>query len=318
MHLNFLDFEQPIADLMAKIEELKALGEDQNVDIQEEVSKLEAKAKTLTQSIFAELTTIQKVQLSRHPLRPYVLDYIPLLFEDFQELHGDRHISAGPSIVAGLAYFEGRPVAVLGHQKGRRTEEKLKRNFGMPRPEDYRKALRVMKLAEKFSMPVITFVDTAGAYPGIGAEERNQSEAIARNLFEMSGLKTPIISIVTGEGGSGGALALSVADRLFMLEYSTYSVITPEGCASILWKSADRAADAAKALGMTASKLSEMKGLIDGVIQEPLGGAHRHPEKAAKSIADIIRPNLETLSALSVSDLLEQRYQRLMAYGVDH
>ncbi|PIQ42610.1 MAG: acetyl-CoA carboxylase carboxyl transferase subunit alpha [Gammaproteobacteria bacterium CG11_big_fil_rev_8_21_14_0_20_46_22] len=318
MHLNFLDFEQPIADLMAKIDELKQVGLTQRSETQEEIAALESKMAKLTESIFADLNTMQKVQLSRHPLRPYVLDYIPMLFTDFQELHGDRAISAGPSIVAGLARFDGQPVAVLGHQKGRRTEEKLRRNFGMPRPEDYRKALRIMKLAEKFSMPIITFVDTAGAYPGIGAEERNQSEAIARNLFEMTDLKTPILTIVTGEGGSGGALALSVSDRLFMLQYSTYSVITPEGCASILWKSAERSADAAKALGMTADKLDKMGGLIDGIIEEPLGGAHRHPKEMAERICSLLKVELEKLREMSTTDLLDQRYKRLMAYGVNH
>lgn len=316
MHLNFLEFEQPIADLMEKIEELKKLDQDQGVDIQDEVQKLQEKVEKLTKTIFSDLTTAQKVQLARHPLRPYTADYIPHLFSEFDEIHGDRHYSSGPSIIAGIARFEGAPVMVIGHQKGRKTEEKLKRNFGMPHPEDYRKALRAMKLAEKFSLPVVTFIDTAGAYPGIGAEQRNQSEAIAVNLFEMSNLKTPIIAIVTGEGGSGGALALGVADRVFMLQYSTYSVITPEGCASILWKDAGRASDAAEALGITADKVDKLN-LIDGVIDEPLGGAHRGVEKMSGHIKSILSVQLQQLSQLTIEELLEQRYQRLMQYGLD-
>jgi len=315
MYLNYLDFEQPIAELISKINELKQLDKSQGVDVEEELAKLEAKAEQLTKSVFGNLTTIQKVQLARHPLRPYILDYIPHLFTDFDELHGDRHFSNGPSIVGGLARLDNQPVVILGHQKGRKTEEKLKRNFGMPRPEDYRKALRLMKLAERFHLPVITFIDTAGAYPGIDAEARNQSEAIARNLFEMSDLKTPIISIVTGEGGSGGALALGVADRIFMLQYSTYSVITPEGCASILWKSAEKAPEAARALGMTADKIEKLN-IIDGIIEEPLGGAHRNVINMAASIKSTLKDQLAQLQELSVEQLIEQRYQRLMQYGL--
>lgn len=316
MHLNFLEFEQPIADLMEKIAELKKLDEDQGMDIEDEVQKLHEKVDKLTKTIFAGLNTMQKVQLARHPMRPYILDYIPHLFTDFDEIHGDRHYSQGPSIITGLARFEGRPVMVIGHQKGRKTEEKLKRNFGMPHPEDYRKALRAMKMAEKFSMPILTFIDTAGAYPGIGAEQRNQSEAIAVNLFEMSDLRTPIIAIVTGEGGSGGALALGVADKTFMLQYSTYSVITPEGCASILWKDAARVGDAAEALGITSDKIEKLN-IIDGIIEEPLGGAHRNVHAMSANIKSILTVQLQQLTQLTTDELISTRYNRLMQYGLD-
>jgi acetyl-CoA carboxylase carboxyl transferase subunit alpha len=314
MHLNYLDFEYPIADLMGRINELKRLNDSADVDLKDELSKLEAKARQLTRSIFSGLSVVQRIQLARHPLRPYLSDYIPYLFTEFDELHGDRHFSAGPSIIAGVARFKEKPVVVIGHQKGRKTPEKLRRNFGMPRPEDYRKALRLMKLAERFHLPVLTFIDTAGAYPGIGAEERNQSEAIARNLFEMSDLKTPIIAVITGEGGSGGALALGIADCVLMLQYSTYSVITPEGCASILWKNADKAPEAAQALGMTAEKIAKLK-LVDEVIREPLGGAHRNTAKMAARIKKKTSLQLTALNKLSIDELVARRYARLMSYG---
>jgi acetyl-CoA carboxylase carboxyl transferase subunit alpha len=314
MNLNYLDFEQPIVELEEKIEELRRVGTDNEIDIQKEISRLQEKSLTLTESIFSKLTDWQISKLSRHPKRPYSLDYFNGVVDGFIELHGDRHYADDAAIVGGLARLDGLPVMVIGHQKGRDTKEKLKRNFGMPRPEGYRKALRLMHMAERFELPVITFIDTPGAYPGVGAEERGQSEAIARNLFEMSKLKTPIISIVIGEGGSGGALALGVCDKLFLLKYSTYSVISPEGCASILWKSAEKAPQAAEAMAITSSKLLAL-GLIDGVIEEPLGGAHRNLSFMKAQIKQTLLTEVETLTAKSVDDLLAQRYKRLMSYG---
>lgn len=314
MNFNFLEFEKPIAELEAKIEELRHVGTDTELNIIEEISRLEEKSKELTKSIFASLSSVQVVQLARHPLRPYTLDYISAIFTDFDELHGDRHFSAASSIVGGTARLDGKPVVVLGHQKGRTTKEKIERNFGMPKPEDYHKALRLMKLAERFKLPIFTFIDTPGAYPGIGAEERNQSEAIARNLFEMSNLKTPIICTVIGEGGSGGALAIGVGDRVFMLQYSIYSVISPEGCASILWKSAEKASDAAEAMGVTAERIIKLE-LIDDIIPEPLGGAHRNFAKIADTIKEKLLTSLAELEHLSSDRLLRERYQRLMSYG---
>jgi len=314
MNLNFLEFEQPIAELEAKIDELNYVSGESDVNISEEVEKLKAKSRTLTENIFSGLTPWQISQLARHPQRPYCMDYIVRLFTDFEELHGDRHFGDDHAIVGGLARFEGAPVMVIGQQKGRDTREKLLRNFGMPRPEGYRKALRLMQMAERFGLPVLTFIDTPGAYPGIGAEERGQSEAIARNLMVMARLRTPIICTVIGEGGSGGALAIGVGDQTLMLQYSTYSVISPEGCASILWKSAEKAPDAAEALGITSSRLSEL-GLVDRVIDEPLGGAHRDVDTAAENIRKVLRECLRKLVSKPVDKLIEQRYQRLMAYG---
>lgn len=314
MNLNFLDFEQPIAELEAKIEELRYVGDDAEINISEEIARLEAKSKSLTESIFSSLKPWQVAQMARHPLRPYTQDYVDLLFTDFEELHGDRAYADDPSIVGGLARLEGRPVMVIGHQKGRDTKEKIHRNFGMPRPEGYRKALRLMEMAERFKLPIVTFIDTPGAYPGVGAEERGQSEAIARNLFVMSKLKTPIICTVIGEGGSGGALAIGVGDRVMMLQYSTYSVISPEGCASILWKSAEKAPEAAEALGITSERLKEL-GLIDRIIEEPLGGAHRDREALAKNVREALLESLDALESVPTDKLLEQRYQRLMSFG---
>lgn len=314
MNLNFLEFERPIAELEAKIEELRRVGTDTELNIIEEITRLENKSKDLTRSIFASLTSVQTVQMARHPLRPYTYDYISRIFTDFDEFHGDRHFSASPTIVGGLARLEGKPVMVIGHQKGRTTKEKVERNFGMPKPEDYRKALRLMKMAERFRIPILTFIDTPGAYPGIGAEERNQSEAIARNLFEMSTLKTPIICTVIGEGGSGGALAIGVGDRIIMLQYSVYSVISPEGCASILWKSAEKSADAAEAMGVTANRIIKL-GLIDRIIPEPLGGAHRDVDMIAANIKEALIDNLQELGSKSSDRLLHDRYERLMSYG---
>jgi acetyl-CoA carboxylase carboxyl transferase subunit alpha len=314
MNMNFLEFEQPIAELEAKIEELRYVGNDAEVNIGDEISRLQAKSKSLTESIFSNLTAWQVSQLARHPQRPYTQDYIDRLFTDFEELHGDRAYADDPSIIGGVARLDGRPVMVIGQQKGRDTKEKVYRNFGMPRPEGYRKALRLMHMAERFKLPVVTFIDTPGAYPGVGAEERGQSEAIARNLLEMSSLRTPILCTVIGEGGSGGALAIGVGDRVMMLQYSTYSVISPEGCASILWKSAERASDAAEALGITSARLKEL-GLIDHIISEPLGGAHRNPELMASTLRNALLKNLDELSSLSIDDLLQQRYQRLMSFG---
>ncbi len=316
MDLNYLEFEQPIAELKAKIKELRQLDTEAEIDINEEIAKLEGKCEDLTKSIFSDLSTMQVVQVARHPCRPYTLDYVKALFTDFDELSGDRCFAAGHPIVAGIGRFENQPVMVMGHQKGRKTSEKLKRNFGMPRPEDYRRTQRLFTMAERYKMPVITFIDTAGAYPGIGAEERNQSEAIARNLFQLSDLKTPIVSVVTGEGGSGGALALGVCDRIAMLQYSIYSVISPEGCASILWKSTEKAAEAAEALGVNAQKILEL-GLIDEIIEEPLGGAHRDYGLIASRVKAFITKSLAELQALPVEQLTEARYQRLMQYGLD-
>jgi acetyl-CoA carboxylase carboxyl transferase subunit alpha len=315
MNLDFLDFEQPIAELQAKIEELRLVGSDNEINIQEEIEKLEGKSRSLTESIFAKLTPWQISQLARHPLRPYTLDYIERIVDDFEELHGDRAFADDHAIVGGLGRIDGRAVMIIGHQKGRDTTEKIYRNFGMPRPEGYRKALRLMKLAERFRIPVVTFIDTPGAYPGIGAEERGQSEAIARNLWEMSALRTPIVATVIGEGGSGGALAISVADKLMMLEYATYSVISPEGCASILWKDAEKAPLAAEAMAITSRHLKS-HGLIDEIVPEPLGGAHRDPEQMARNLRNALVQTLDNLAAEPLDRLLEHRYERLMSYGM--
>ncbi len=314
MNLNFLEFEQPIAELEAKIDELHYIGDDADVNITDEVSKLKEKSRELTETIFSNLTPWQVSQLARHPQRPYTLDYIIRIFTDFEELHGDRHYGDDHAIVGGVARLDGVPVMVIGQQKGRDTKEKLQRNFGMPRPEGYRKALRLMQMAERFEMPVLTFIDTPGAYPGIGAEERGQSEAIAKNLQVMSRLKIPIICTVIGEGGSGGALAIGVGDQTLVLQYSTYSVISPEGCASILWKSADKASDAAEALGITSGRLYEL-GLIDQIIPEPLGGAHRDIDVMAESIKSSLLKTLGLLKKKSPDELIESRYKRLMSYG---
>lgn len=314
MQLNFLDYEQPIAELEAKIDELRYMTNDSDINITEEIQKLTEKSVEMTKSIFADLTPWQITQMARHPNRPYTLDYIEKIITDFEELHGDRAYADDQALITGIGRLNGRSVVVIGHQKGRDTKEKVARNFGMPRPEGYRKALRVMKLAERFGMPVVTFIDTPGAYPGIGAEERGQSEAIARNLFEMAQLKTPIISTVIGEGGSGGALAVGVADHLMMLEYSIYSVISPEGCASILWKSAEKAPDAAATLGVTSDRLKGF-GLVDKILSEPLGGAHRDVDAMATRVKNAIEEKLTELEALSVEDLVEQRQQRLLSYG---
>ncbi|HSC48076.1 MAG TPA: acetyl-CoA carboxylase carboxyl transferase subunit alpha [Gammaproteobacteria bacterium] len=314
MNLNFLDFEQPIAELEAKIEELRFVGDDSAVSISEEIERLQAKSRALTENIFSNLSAWQVAQLARHPQRPYTLDYIQRLFTDFEELRGDRAYADDPAIVCGLARLEGRPVAVIGQQKGRDTKEKIRRNFGMPRPEGYRKALRIMKMAERFRLPVLTFIDTPGAYPGVGAEERGQSEAIARNLFEMSTLRVPVICTVIGEGGSGGALAIGVGDRVMMLQYSIYSVISPEGCASILWKSADKASEAAEAMGITAERLKSL-GLIDTVLKEPLGGAHRDVDAMAAAVKKTLIDTLGRLEPLSMDELLESRYKRFTSFG---
>jgi acetyl-CoA carboxylase carboxyl transferase subunit alpha len=315
MNLDFLDFEQPIAELQAKIEELRLVGSDNEINIQEEIERLEGKSRSLTESIFANLSPWQIAQLARHPLRPYTLDYVARIIDDFEELHGDRGFADDRAIIGGLGRLDRRPVMLIGHQKGRDTKEKIERNFGMPRPEGYRKALRLMRLAERFGVPVVTFIDTPGAYPGVGAEERGQSEAIARNLFEMAGLRTPIVATVIGEGGSGGALAIGVADRLLMLEYSTYSVISPEGCASILWKDAQKAPLAAEAMGITSKHLKEFE-LIDDIVPEPLGGSHRDPDATAANLKQALNGALDALCSVPVDELLEQRHARLMAYGV--
>ncbi len=315
MNPNFLDFEQPIADLQAKIEELRLVGNDNALNISDEISRLQEKSSTLTESIFGNLSSWQISQLSRHPRRPYTLDYIEHIFTEFDELHGDRHFSDDAAIVGGTARLDGQPVMIIGHQKGREVREKVRRNFGMPRPEGYRKACRLMEMAERFKLPILTFIDTPGAYPGIDAEERNQSEAIAWNLRVMARLKTPIIATVIGEGGSGGALAIGVCDQLNMLQYSTYSVISPEGCASILWKTAEKAPDAAEAMGITAERLKGL-GIVDKVIAEPLGGAHRDPATAAQSIRAELLEQLDMLRTLDDAQLLERRYERLMSYGV--
>ncbi len=314
MDPNFLDFEQPIAELQAKISELRFVTDDSDINISQEIQTLEKKAEALTSSIFSKLSAWQISQLSRHPNRPYTLDYIERIFTKFEFLHGDRTFGDDYPIIGGIGRIAGKPVMVIGQQKGRDTKEKIKRNFGMPRPEGYRKALRLMKLAEKFKMPLITFVDTPGAYPGIGAEERGQSEAIAQNLYALAELKIPVICTVIGEGGSGGALAICVGDRINMLQYSTYSVISPEGCASILWKSADKASQAAEAMGITAKRLHSLK-LIDSIIQEPLGGAHRNFDQIATSLKQSLTESLDALESVSLDKLLDLRYQKLMSFG---
>ncbi|MCP8463545.1 acetyl-CoA carboxylase carboxyl transferase subunit alpha [Pseudomonas sp. ZM23] len=315
MNPNFLDFEQPIADLHAKIEELRLVGNDNALNITDEISRLQEKSKALTENIFGNLTSWQIAQLARHPRRPYTLDYIEHIFTEFEELHGDRHFSDDAAIVGGVARLEDQPVMIIGHQKGREVREKVRRNFGMPRPEGYRKACRLMEMAERFKMPILTFIDTPGAYPGIDAEERGQSEAIAWNLRVMARLKTPIIATVIGEGGSGGALAIGVCDQLNMLQYSTYAVISPEGCASILWRTAEKAPEAAEAMGITANRLKEL-GIVDSVIPEPLGSAHRDPAAMSETIRKSLLGQLDTLKQLSTEDLLARRYERLMSYGV--
>jgi len=311
---HFLEFEQPIAELESKIEELRYVQSESAVDISEEIDRLSKKSLQLTKDVYSSLSPWQVTQIARHPQRPYTLDYVNELFTDFQELHGDRHYADDLSIVGGLARFNGQACMVLGHQKGRDTKERAMRNFGMSRPEGYRKALRLMQVAEKFSLPVFTFVDTPGAYPGIGAEERNQSEAIGRNIFEMARLEVPIITTIIGEGGSGGALAISVADQVLMLQYSVYSVISPEGCASILWKTSDRAEEAAEALGITAHRLKAL-GLVDKIVSEPVGGAHRHHKQAAANLKRGLNDAMRQLSDLKVKELLQQRYDRLQSYG---
>jgi len=315
MPLQFLDFEQPIAELEAKIEELRFLAEDSDLNTSEEIEKLRARSRTLTTSIFTNLTSWQITQLARHPQRPYTLDYVPIVFAEFQELHGDRMYADDQSIVGGIARLAGTPVMVIGQQKGRDTKERVRRNYGMPKPEGYRKARRLMLTAERFGLPLVTLIDTPGAYPGVGSEERNQSEAIARNLFDMARLAVPVVSCVIGEGGSGGALAIGVCDRLLMLQYSIYSVISPEGCASILWKSADRRELAAEAMGITAERLSKLD-LVDEVIPEPLGGAHRGPQTMAERLRESLVRQLESLTALPVEQLLAERQKRLRGFGV--
>ena len=314
MKTTFLDFEQSIADLETKIEELRYVQDDSAVDISDEIQRLQKKSAALARDIYAKLTPWQTSQVARHPQRPYTLDYIAAMFTDFEELHGDRSFADDASIVGGLARLNGQSVMVMGHQKGRDTKEKILRNFGMPRPEGYRKAMRLMRLAEKFGVPVITFVDTPGAYPGIGAEERGQSEAIGRNLYVMAELKVPIVCTVIGEGGSGGALAIAVGDVVQMLQYATYSVISPEGCASILWKSADKAPEAAETLGITASRLKTL-GLIDRILNEPLGGAHRDPAAMALTIKKSLQDALRALAEKDITTLVEERFERLMSYG---
>ncbi len=314
MNHNYLEFEQSIADLDAKIEALEHASRNGGIDIHEEIVRLQEKSKKLTESIFSSLTPWQTSQLARHPKRPYTNDYIDRMLTDFQELHGDRLFADDPAIVGGLARLEGRPVMIIGHQKGRDTSQKIKRNFGMPRPEGYRKALRLMRMAERFGIPIITLIDTPGAYPGVGAEERGQSEAIARNLYVMADLRTPIISVVIGEGGSGGALAIGVCDKLIMFQYSTYSVISPEGCASILWKSADKASVAAESMGITAGRLKKL-GLIDEIIPEPLGGAHRNPDEVALTLKSKLVTAVNSLSKESLDQLVKKRFARFSQYG---
>ena len=314
MKATFLDFEQPIAELEARIDELRFVQDDSAVDISEEITRLQKKSQALTKEIYSKLTPWQVAQVARHPQRPYTLDYVGALFTDFEELHGDRAFADDLSMVGGLARFNGQPVMVIGHQKGRDTKEKLARNFGMPRPEGYRKAMRFMRLAEKFGLPVLTFVDTPGAYPGIGAEERGQAEAIGRNLYVLAELKVPIVCTIIGEGGSGGALAIAVGDTVMMLQYSTYSVISPEGCASILWKNAEMAPEAAETLGITANRLKTL-GLIDKIVNEPLGGAHRDHAAAAESLKKALQDALRGLADKSPSELVEARFDRLMGYG---
>ena len=314
MDLKFLDFEQPIAELEAKIEELRFVGDDSEININEEVARLKGKSETLTRSIFSKLSAWQIAQIARHPMRPYTTDYLEEIAPDFQELHGDRMYADDPAIVCGIGRIDGRAIMFIGHQKGRDTKERVRRNYGMPKPEGYRKAQRMMRMAEKFSLPIVTFIDTPGAYPGLGAEERGQSEAIAYSLYLMARLKTPIISIVVGEGGSGGALAIGVGDRLLMLQYSVYSVISPEGCASILWKSAEKAEDAAEAMRITADSLSGF-GLVDEVLSEPLGAAHRNPVGMSEVIRNAILNNLADLDRMDVDQLLAERQRRLAGFG---
>jgi len=315
MKQTFLDFEQPIAELQTKIDELRFVHEDSAVDIADEIARLTKKSQQLTKDIYAKLSSWQIAQVARHPQRPYTLDYVAGMFTEFRELHGDRSYSDDAAIVGGLARFNGKPCVVIGHQKGRDTKEKIHRNFGMPRPEGYRKALRLMKTAERFALPIITLIDTPGAYPGVGSEERNQSEAIARNLFEMARLRVPVVSAVIGEGGSGGALAIGVCDRLLMLQYSVYSVISPEGCASILWKSADKKELAAEAMGITADRIAKL-GLVDEVLREPLGGAHRDPQTMAEDLKAGLLRHLDAVGAQSTTDLLAARHARLRSQGV--
>lgn len=314
MDLKFLDFEQPIAELEAKIDELRFVGDDSEININEEVARLKSKSEALTRSIFSKLSAWQIAQIARHPMRPYTADYLEVFSPDFQELHGDCMYADDPAIIGGVGRIDGRPVVIIGHQKGRDTKERVRRNYGMPKPEGYRKAQRLMKLAEKFSMPVVTLIDTPGAYPGVGAEERGQSQAIARSLYLMAKLRTPIISVVIGEGGSGGALAIGVGDRLLMLQYSIYSVISPEGCASILWKSAEKAEEAAEAMRITADSLSGF-GLVDEVLKEPLGAAHRDPDAMAEVIRNAILKHLTDVDQLDIDQLLEQRQRRLAGFG---
>lgn len=316
MNPNYLDFEQPIAELEAKIEGLKLVGSGTGLNISEEIKRLQDKSLTLTEEIFTNLSSWQVSQISRHPKRPYFLDYVERIFTDFDELHGDRAFSDDAAIIGGTARLQGEPVMVIGHQKGRDVKEKVRRNFGMPRPEGYRKALRLMEMAERFKMPILTFIDTPGAYPGIDAEERGQSEAIARNLAVMSRLKTPIISTVIGEGGSGGALAIGVCDSLMMLQYSTYSVISPEGCASILWKTSDKAPEAAEAMNLTAERLKTLD-FVDELVKEPLGGAHRDFDAMADNLRKAVIRQLKKLRALDTPVLLNRRYERLMSYGIE-
>ncbi len=314
MDLKFLDFEQPIAELEAKIDELRFVGDDSEININEEVARLKSKSEALTKSIFSKLSAWQIAQIARHPMRPYTLDYLNLIAPDFQELHGDRMYADDPAIVGGIGRIDGRPLVIIGHQKGRDTKERVRRNYGMPKPEGYRKAQRLMKLGEKFSMPILTLIDTPGAYPGVGAEERGQSQAIAYSLYVMAKLRTPIISVVIGEGGSGGALAIGVSDRLLMLQYSIYSVISPEGCASILWKSAEKAEEAAEAMRITADSLSGF-GLVDEVLPEPLGAAHRDPEATADVIRNAILKHLTDVDQLGIDQLIELRQRRLAGFG---
>jgi acetyl-CoA carboxylase carboxyl transferase subunit alpha len=314
MDLKFLDFEQPIAELEAKIDELRFVGDDSEININEEIARLKGKSEALTKNIFSKLTAWQIAQIARHPMRPYTADYLEHLAPDFQELHGDRMYADDPAIISGIGRLDGRPVMFIGHQKGRDTKERVRRNYGMPKPEGYRKAQRMMKMAQKFSIPIVTLIDTPGAYPGVGAEERGQSEAIARSLYLMAGLRTPIISVVIGEGGSGGALAIGVGDRLLMLQYAIYSVISPEGCASILWKSAEKAEEAAEAMRITADSLSEF-GLIDEVLPEPLGAAHRDPAATAEVIRNALLKHLDEIDRVDMDTLLEARQQRLAGFG---
>lgn len=314
LNMNFLDFEQPIAELEAKIEALRKVGNDSALNISDEISRLQERSRDLTRQIFANLTSWQISRIARHPQRPYTLDYAERIFDDIEELHGDRAFADDPAIVCGVARLNGRGIVFIGHQKGRNTKDNLFRNFGMPKPEGYRKALRLMLTAERFRLPVLTFIDTPGAYPGIDAEERGQSEAIARNLLEMASLRTPIVATVIGEGGSGGALAIGVADRVLMLQYATYSVISPEGCASILWKSADKASDAAEAMGITSDRLLQLK-LVDAVIEEPLGGAHRDYGKIAERVKSSVQESLDRLLVLDTDKLVQQRHQRLDQFG---